>query len=116
MGEADHRAKAGGSRLLTAAIIGLTLIAVLSLGLLAHNVLNAQATVTQQQLITSTQFVQNPRTVQNTQTVTSTSTVTSLATVMTTMTSGLPVSNYGNYQGHFTICRLLTRRLEHGLR
>jgi hypothetical protein len=91
--------RASGGHLLTAAIIGLTLIALLSLGLMGYNALNPHAAVTQQQLITSTQVIQN------TQTVTSISTVTNLATVTTTTTTGPYFGNYGyGFGGYYQGC------------
>ncbi len=70
-------------------IVGLAIIAILSLGFVAYATLNPQRmTITQQQFLTNTQnqYV--------TQTITSVSTVTNLATV-TTVASGLYTANTG---------------------
>jgi hypothetical protein len=88
--------KASSSRLFTASIIGLALIAALSLGLLGYSVLNPHEVTVTQPLATNTQIIQN------TQTVTSISTVTNVATVTSTTTTAVNWGDYGYgsyYQG-----------------
>jgi hypothetical protein len=81
-----------GSRWGGAALVGLALVAILSLGFAGYVALNHNAvTVTQQQLVTNTQSLFSVQT----QTVTTANTITSVATVTNSQPSG---SGYGNYQ------------------
>jgi hypothetical protein len=86
----DQAGSSGRSGLRSAGIVGLVLVALLSLGFAGYTVLNPHTvTVTQQQLLTHTQSVYSVET----QTVIVASTATSTATV----TSAQPIG-YGSYQ------------------
>jgi hypothetical protein len=96
-GQSAQPSKGGRSGLQTAGIIGLVLIAILSLGFAGYTAMNPHATtVTQQQLLTNTQNVVNTQT----QTVTSIQTVNQAATITQT-NSGF---GYGNGQGNNQVC------------
>lgn len=86
----DQAGSSGRGVLKSAGIVGLVLVALLSLGFAGYTVLSPHiVTVTQQQLLTNTQSVYSVET----QTVTVASTATSTATV----TSAQPIG-YGSYQ------------------
>ncbi|HUK28827.1 MAG TPA: hypothetical protein VLV31_10420 [Candidatus Acidoferrales bacterium] len=96
-GQSAQPSKGGRGGLKTAGIIGLVIIAILSLGFAGYTAMTPHATtVTQQQMLTNTQNVMNTQT----QTVTSIQTVNQAATVTQT-NSGF---GYGNGQGNNQVC------------
>jgi hypothetical protein len=96
-GQSTQSSEGRRSGLQTAGIIGLVLIAILSLGFAGYTAINPHAiTVTQQQLLTNIQNVVNTQT----QTVTSVQTVNQAVTVTQT-NSGY---GYGNGQGNNQVC------------
>ena len=90
-GSPAETGKSGGA-LKSVAVIGLAVVALLSLAFAGYSILNPYTvTVTQQQLLTNTQSI----TLVETQTITVASTWTSVQTV----TKTLPASGYGNGYG-----------------
>lgn len=85
----------GKSKWGAAALVGLALVAVLSLGFAGYMAMNPHAvTVTQQQVITNTQSQFSIQT----QTVTTANTITSVTTVTNIPPTGYNGYGYGNYQ------------------
>jgi hypothetical protein len=96
-GSSTQPSKGGRSGLQTAGIIGLVLVAILSLGFAGYTAMNPHATtITQQQLQTNTQNVYNTQT----QIVTSIQTVNQAATITQTANG----YGYGYGQGNNQVC------------
>lgn len=90
--------KGGGSSLRTAGIIGLVLVAILSLGFVGYTALNPRVnTVTQQQFVTNTQSVYSTQI----QTVTSVSQVTIATTTTNVAATG---NDVGVGSGYYQYC------------
>ena len=83
------------SRWGTAAVIGLALVVILSLGFAGYSAMSHAVTVTQQQMVTNTQSVYSVQTL----TVTTANTVTSLTTL-----TGVAPAGYGNPYGNYQYC------------
>lgn len=96
------------SRRRSPAVIGLLLVAILSLGFAGYTALNPHSmTVTQQQLLTQTQSLYNTQTVTTVRSATAFSTVTSTTTGMVSYTYSQTCAYYGcgsappwNYYGY----------------
>jgi hypothetical protein len=88
----------GRSSTRTLGIVGLVLVAILSLGFAGYSALNPQVrTVTQQLLVTNTQSVTNTQTVINTKTATSATTITSISTTSVGNVGGFGYNPYYPY-------------------